>query len=169
MRKYIDEKLHRATTASIAMLAGIPALTAEISGSYTPGLHVVNASAAGLRNVMRWAGMLPGDPEAITGIPVIDPGYPTRRRSVARVPQACIVRHLVQPGDMVQVGDPLVEMRDAWGRFLGVLVSEYDGFVICLTQGILRYPGEATLLLAMKDDEPLVGPYPEKFFDDPSV
>jgi hypothetical protein len=163
--KYIDEKLHRATTASVAMLADIPALTAEISSSYTPSPEYVNAAVSGLRNVLRWAAMLPGDPEPVTGIKVIDPGYPTRRRSVARVTQACIVHHLVEPGDMVKVGDPLVEMRDAWGRVLGVLTSEYEGFVISRPPGILFYPGEATVLLAIHDDEPLVGEYPEAFFD----
>jgi uncharacterized protein len=163
--KYIDEKLHRATTASIAMLAGIPALTAELSSSYTPATATVNAGMAGLRNVMRWAGMLGGDPEPITGIKVVDPGFPTRRRSVARVTEACIVHHLVEPGGLVKTGDPLVEMRDAWGRVLGVLHSEYDGFVISCPRGILYYSGEASVLLAIRDDEPLVGEYPADFFD----
>ena len=163
--KYIDEKLHRASTAAVATLAGIPALTAEISSSYTPRPEYVNAALTGLKNVLRWAGMLPGEPEPITGIQVIDPGYPTRRRSVARVPQACIVHYLVEPGDVVNIGDPLVEMRDAWGRVLGVLNSEYEGFVIARPASILFYPGEATLLLAIRDDEPLVGPYPDSFFE----
>jgi hypothetical protein len=163
--KYIDEKLHRSTSAALAMLAGIPALTAELSSSYTPQPEIVNASLAGLRNVLRWAGMLPGDPEPITGIKIVDPGFPTRRRSVARVTQPCFAHHLVEPGDVVKIGDPLVEMRDAWGRVLGTLTSEYDGFVISRPRGILFYPGEATLLLAIRDDEPLVGEYPEGFFE----
>lgn len=163
--KYIDEKLHRSTTAAIATLAGIPALTAELSSFYTPQPEIVDASLAGLRNVLRWAGMLPGDPEPVTGIKVVDPGFPTRRRSAARVTQPCFAHHVVVPGDGVRVGDPLVEMRDAWGRVLGVLTSDYDGFVISRPRGILFYPGEATLLLAIRDDEPLVGEYPENFFD----
>jgi predicted deacylase len=163
--KYIDEKLHRATTAAVAMLAGIPALTAELSNSYTPTPEVVNAAVAGLRNVMRWGGMLDGAMEPITGIKVVDPGYPTHRRSVARVTQACVVHHLKEPGDLVQAGDPLVEMRDAWGRSLGVLSSEYDGFVVSRPAGILFYPGEATVLLAIRDAEPRVGEYPQSYFD----
>jgi predicted deacylase len=163
--KYIDEKLHRATTASVSMLAGIPSLTAELGSPYTPYPEVVYAAVSGLRNVMRWGGMLGGEMEAITGIKVVDPGYATRRRSVARVTQACMVHHLKEPGDLVKVGDPLVEMRDAWGRVLGVLTSEYDGFVISRPAGILFYPGEATVLLAIPDDEPLVGEYPETYFD----
>ena len=46
-----------------------------------------------------------------------------------------------------------------------MLTSEYDGFVISRPAGILFYPGEATVLLAIPDDEPLVGEYPEKYFD----
>lgn len=165
VEKYINEKLHRATTAAVSMLAGIPALTAELSSPYTPTPEVVNAAVAGLRNVMRWGGMLGGEMEPITGIKVVDPGFATHRRSVARVPQSCIVHHLKEPGDLVKVGDPLVEMRDAWGRSLGVLTSEYDGFVVSRPTGILYYPGEATMLLAIRDDEPRIGEYPEKYFD----
>lgn len=163
--KYIDQKLHRATTAAVAMLAGIPALTAELGSPYTPMPEVVHAGMAGLRNVMRWGGMLGGEMEPITGIKVVNLGYPTHRRSVARVTQSCIVHHLKEPGDLVKAGDPLVEMRDAWGRVLGVLTSEYEGFVVSRPMGILFYPGEATVLLAIPDDEPLVGEYPEKYFD----
>ncbi len=163
--KYINERLHRATTAAVAMLAGIPALTAELSSPYTPTPEVVCAGVTGLRNVMRWGGMLDGEMEPITGIKVVDPGFPTHRRSVARVTQACIVHHLKEPGDLVKVDDPLVEMRDAWGRSLGVLNSEYDGFVISRPTGILYYPGEPTMLLAIRDEEPRIGEYPESYFD----
>ncbi|MBK6794644.1 MAG: succinylglutamate desuccinylase/aspartoacylase family protein [Anaerolineales bacterium] len=165
VEKYINEKLHRATTAAVSMLVGIPALTAELSSPYTPAPEVVNAGVAGLRNVMRWGGMLGGEMEPITGIKVVDPGFATHRRSVARVTQACIVHHLKEPGDLVKVGDPLVEMRDAWGRSLGVLHSEYDGFVISRPSGILYYPGESTVLLAIRDEEPRIGEYPETYFD----
>lgn len=165
VEKYIDQKLHRATTAAVAMLAGIPALTAELSSPYTPAPEIVNAGVAGLRNVMRWGGMLDGEMEAITGIKVVDPGFPTHRRSVARVTHPCIVHHLKEPGDLVKVGDPLVEMRDAWGRSLGILTSEYDGFVISRPTGILYYPGEATILLAIHDDKPRIGEYPANYFD----
>jgi predicted deacylase len=96
---------------------------------------------------------------------IVDPGFATRRRSVARVTQACVVHHLKEPGDLVKIGDPLVEMRDVWGRALGVLTSEYDGFVISRPTGILYYPGESSMLLAIRDDEPPVGEYPEKYFE----
>jgi hypothetical protein len=163
VHRYLDEKLHRSTTASIATLAGIPALTAELGGSYTPSRAVVAASLAGLRNMLRWAGMLPGEPEPVTGIRILDPGHPVRRRSAARVPVACVVHHLVEAGDTVRAGDPLVELRDAWGRPLGTLAAEDSGFVISCTSGIFVYPGQSTVLLAIRDEAPLVGAYPAGF------
>ena len=163
--KYIDEKLHRSSTAAAASLLGIPSLTAELGSLYTPDPHIVKASLSGLRNVLRWAKMLKGDPEPISGIKIVDAGFNTRRRNIARVSQPCVAHHWVEPGDRVRVGDPVVEMRDVWGRVIGILKSEYEGFVISRPRGIFFYPGQATLLMAIKDDEPLVGEYPEKFFE----
>jgi predicted deacylase len=166
VEKYLDEKLHRSTTAAAVNLARIPALTAELGGGQMPDPNIVRASAAGLRNVMRWAGMLPGEREPITGIKVVQPGFACRRRSVGRVPQSCIVHHLVEPGDVVKVGEPIVELCDIWGRPAGegVLHSEHDGWIISRSHGIVRYPGEATLLMAIRDESEMVGPYPDDYF-----
>ncbi len=166
VEKYIDEKLHRSTTAAAVNLARIPALTAELGTGHMPDPNIVRACMAGLRNVMRWAGMLPGEMETITGIKIVQPGFPCRRRAAARVPHPCIVHHLVEPGDIVRVGDPLCEMRDIWGRPVGegVLRSEHEGWIINRTHGIVRYPHEATLIMAIRDDDPMVGPYPDDFF-----
>jgi len=59
-------------------------LTAKQRSSYTPSLEIANAYVTGLRNVLHWTGMLPGDLEPIIGIKIVDPAYHTRRRSMAR-------------------------------------------------------------------------------------
>ena len=166
VEKYLDDKLHRSTTSAAINVAHIPALTAELGTGHMPDPDIVHASATGLRNVMRWAGMLPGNVEPTTGIKVVNPGFPCRRRSVGRVPQACVVQHLAQPGDLVKVGDPLCEMRDIWGRPVGegMLRSEYDGWIISRTHGIVRYPHEATFSMAIRDESAMVGPYPDDYF-----
>lgn len=166
VEKYLDEKLHRSTTSAAINVAHIPALTAELGTGHMPDPNIVRASAAGLRNVMRWASMLPGKMEPITGIKIAQPGFPCRRRLVARVPHACIIHHLVEPGDVVKVGDPLCEMRDIWGRPVGegVLRSEYDGWIISRAHGIVRYPHEATLSMAIRDESVMVGSYPDDYF-----
>jgi predicted deacylase len=131
-----------------------------------PNPAIVAAAVAGTRNVMRWAGMLVGDPEPIEGVPVIDPGFPVRRCMTPRVREPCVVLHLVQPGDRVRVGDPVAEVRDVWGRPLGEgqLRAEFDGFVMGRSHGIYFYPGEPVLGMAIRDEAPLVASYPEGFF-----
>jgi predicted deacylase len=166
--KYVDEKLHRSTSAAALFLGKIPGFTVELGTGPVPDAAIVAASAAGTRNVMRWTGMLDGDPEPIEGIKVIDSGFPVRRCSTPRVQQACVVRHLVEPGDLVSVGDPVAEVCDVWGRPLngGLLRSEYDGFVMGRMHGIYFYPGDPVLSMAIRDDAPLITPYPEDYYKD---
>jgi predicted deacylase len=168
VEKYVDEKLHRSTSAAALLTGKIPAFTVELGTGHMPDPAIVAASAAGTRNVMRWAGMLDGDPEPIEGIKVVNPGFPVRRRPTPRVTEACVVLHLVKPGDLVNTGDPVAEVRDVWGRPLGdgLLRSEYQGFVIGRSHGIYFYPGDAVLGMAIRDDAPLVAPYPKDYFEE---
>ncbi len=166
--KYVDDKLHRSTSGAVLLVGRIPSFTVELGTGHMPDPAIVAASATGTRNVMRWAGMLDGDPEPIEGIQIVDPGFPVRRRGAPRVSEACVVLHLVQAGDLVKAGDPLAEVRDIWGRPIGdgLLRSEYDGFVIGRSHGIYFYPGDEALMLAIRDDAPIVAPYPESYFKD---
>jgi predicted deacylase len=165
--KYIDEKLHRSTSGAALLVGRIPSFTVELGGGLMPDPSIVAASAAGTRNVMRWAGMLPGDPEPIEAITLVDPGFPVRRMGTPRAPVAGVVVHKVEPGDLVKSGDVVAEMLDVWGRPLeeGTLRAEHEGFVIGRAHGIYFYPGDPVLYMAVRDDAPLVGPYPQDFFD----
>jgi predicted deacylase len=164
--KYIDEDLHRSTSGSVLLLDHAPSFTVELGGGQMPDPAIVAAAAAGTRNVLRWAGMLEGEPEPIEGVPVIDLGFPVRRCMTPRVAEACVVLHRVESGDRLQVGDPVAEVRDVWGRPLGegLLRAEFDGFVMGRSHGIYFYPGEPVLGMAIRDEAPLVAPYPEDFF-----
>ena len=95
---YIREKLHRTASGSVLQKSRIPAFTAELGTVLVPDPAIIQAACAGTRNVMRWAGMLKDDTEAIEGIRVIRPGYAVRRMRTPRVPEACIVHHLVDAG-----------------------------------------------------------------------
>jgi len=164
--KYIEKKLHRSTSGAALLLGHIPAFTAELGTGHMPDPAIVAASAAGTRNVMRWAGMLDGDTEPIEGIKVCNPDFAVRRRRTPRAKEACIALHLVKSGDLIKAGDPVARVLDVWGRPLGdgLLRAEHDGFVIGRSQGIYFYPGDAVLAMAIRDDAPLVGPYPEDYF-----
>src|SRR5688572_6412717 len=114
VKKYLAAKLHRSTTSAVVNVARIPALTMELSTGQVPDPRVVAASATGLRNIMRWAGMLPGEREPITGITVVDPGFPCRRHSAPRVSVPCVAHHLCEPGALIREGQALAEVRDIW-------------------------------------------------------
>ena len=168
VEKYIDEKLHRSSTGAALLVGRIPSFTVELGTGHMPDPRIVHASVVGTRNVLRWAGMLDGEPEPIEGIPIIDPGYRVRRMQTPRVSEACVALHLVEAGDTVKVGDPVAEVRDIWGRPVGDgwLRSEHEGFILGRSHGIYFYPGDAVLCTAVRDDAPLVGPYPPDYFKD---
>jgi predicted deacylase len=163
----MDEDLHRSASGAVLFLGRIPAITTELSTGLSPDPAVIAASVAGTRNVMRWAGMLDGAMEPIQGIKVVDPGFPVRRYSAPRVRESCVVLHRVAAGDTVQVGDPVAEVRDVWGRPLGegVIRSEHEGFVVGRAHGIFYYPGDAILTLAIRDTDVVTAPYPAGFFE----
>lgn len=162
----IEEELHRSTSAAVLLLKRVPAITVELGTGHMPDPAIISAAIAGTRNVMRWLGMLDGEFEPILGIQVVDPGYPVRRCPAPRAKEACVIHHLVAPGDLIKPGDPLAESLDIWGRPLkdGILFSEYEGFVLARSHGIFYYPGDPVLSLAVRDDLPVVHPYPEDFF-----
>jgi len=159
---YFDDKLHRSTTGAAVNVARIPALTMELGTGHMPDPKIVQACRTGLVNVLKWAGMLEGNHEAITGITVVKPGYACRRRGTPRVSVPCIVRHLVEPGDLVKQGDPIAEVRDIWGRPIAekVLKSDTDGWIMGRTHGIVHYPGTEVTGMGVPDDLPTVLPYP---------
>jgi N-alpha-acetyl-L-2,4-diaminobutyrate deacetylase len=138
----------------------------ELGTGGVPDPAIVRAAAAGLRNIMRWGGMLPGDAEPIMDIRVPAPGFPCRRTAAPRVSGPCVVHHLCEAGDLVTVGQPLAEVRDIWGRPTAekVLKSKHDGWIIGRNSGVLYYPGQDIYGLAIRDDLPTVQPYPKNFF-----
>ncbi len=166
IEKLIDQDLHRSASAALLYIRRIPAFTVELGTGYSPDPAIVAAAVSGTRNVMRQIGMLDGKPEPITGIQVVDLGYPVRRCSTPRVDRACVVLHLVQAGDLVKAGDPVAEVRDVWGRPVGdgLLRSQYDGLVIGREHGIYYYAGASVLSMAIPNDAPLVVPYPADYF-----
>jgi hypothetical protein len=168
--KLIKDDLHRSTTLSVMQFGKLPTFTVELGTGHVPDLSIVAACAAGLRNVMRSLGMLDGDLEPIQGIKIVNPGYPVRRIESPRVSRASVVLHTCDAGDALNKGDVVARVCDIWGRPVGdgVLKSEYDGFVLGRQHGIYYYPGAAVLAMAIRDDAPVIVPYPKDYFNLPN-
>jgi len=159
---YLDMNLHRSVSGAVLNGAGIPAVTIELgSRMYIDG-GVVEACAAGLRNVLRASGLLEGQHEPVTGVPVIRPGYPVRRHMGPTAPDSGIVQFLVRPGDAISEGQVVARLVDIFGEPVGpdsgLLRSEHDGFVLGWPHGVVRYEGEAVLALAIRDERDLLVP-----------
>lgn len=161
---YITKNLHRSVSGAVLNGLGIPAATVELGSWLHIDSGVVEACLAGLRNTLRWAGMLPGDREPIAGVPIIEPGYAVRRHYGPHAPLAGISHQLVRPGERIEPGMPLVRMTDIFGDPLGpddgLLRSEWEGYVIAWQHGVVRYQGEPIMVLAIRDESDLVVAYP---------
>jgi predicted deacylase len=164
---YVDQKLHRSMSGAAVQLGRIPALTVELGGGFRPDPTYLEAAAVGVTNVLRWAGMLPGDPTPVAGPALPAPGYTCRRRNAPRAPVAGIAHHLIRAGESFRTGQPLVEMLDVWGKALltAPLEAEEEGYVLGLMAGAFFYVGDALAALAVRDTAPLIAPYPPGFFE----
>ena len=163
-KKYLKSKLHRSTGGAAVHVAGIPSITPELGMGNAVDPGALRAGVAGIHNVLVWAEMLPGETVAIDWIPQPDLGYPVRREPHPRSRIAGVVHKLVQPGDVVRAGDAVAELRDIWGRPLGedsLLRTEKEGWVLNVRSSVAAYPNRPVMDLAVRDEEPLVEPWPE--------
>ena len=148
--RYVTQVLHRSVTGSLVNVLGIPALTIELGMTGAVDPAAVEAGVTGIHNTLRWAGLLPGDPEPMVACPVVDPGYPTKRDDSARVPVSGIVVQQLLPGDRFAAGQTLAEMVDIWGRPLpdGSVKAPADGWLIGWGNGLAKYAGQNIASLA---------------------
>lgn len=163
-RKYIKNRLHRSTGGAAVHVLGIPSITPELGMGGDVEPKALRAGIAGVHNALVWAKMLPDDPIIIDWIPQPDLGYPVRREPHPRPTVTGIAAKLVAPGDVLRAGDPVAELRDIWGRPLGdngYLRTGKDGWVLNLRPGVGVYPNRAIIDLAVRDDDPLVLPWPK--------
>ena len=165
--QYLKKNLHRSVSGAVLNRLRRPAFTVELGGYLHVDYAIRNAAAAGIRNALRWAGMLPGSPEAMPDIPRPQVDYPVRRMMHPRAPQSGIVKHLVDTGDVIRKGDAVARLVDIYGRPLGpdngLLRTEHDGYVVGRMQGEVYYENEPVLWLAVRDSGDLLLPFPSDY------
>ena len=162
--EYIHMNLHRSVSGAALNTARIPAFTAELGGYMTVDHAMVKAAVSGIRNVMRWAGMLSDAPEPITGIKVLKPDHPIRRTQHPFSKHSGILHYYVQAGDNITAGQPIARISDIYGRPLGEddgqIKTQLDGTVLGVSLGAVCYQNEPLLSLAIHDEGESVLPYP---------
>lgn len=159
--RYIENKLHRSTSGAALNEARIPAFTAELGPSNLVDTKCLEAAKTGILNALKWAGMLEGKPQPITSVPVPQVDFNTKRESYPRTTISGLVQYQVQPGDIVQAGDIIATIHDIFGRVVGEPVrTERAGWVIALSKGLMVYQGADLANIAVRDDDPLVVPFP---------
>ncbi len=165
--EYLKKQLHRSVSGSVLLKARKPAFTVELSSYLHVNTLARDAAVVGIRNVMRWAGMLPGPRETLPPIPRPAVNFPVRRMMAPRAPQSGIVTHLVQEGDVIQRGQAVARLTDIFGRPLGpdggLIRAEHDGYVVGLMQGIVFYENEPVIWMAVRDSGNLLLPYPADY------
>jgi uncharacterized protein len=162
--EYLKKNLHRSVSGAALNTARIPAFTAELGGYLSVDPTIVSAAASGIRNVLRWAGMLDGPMEPITSVRVFLPGHAMRRTQHPFAPQSGILHYLVKAGDTLTIGDPVARLTDIYGRPCGgdegLIRTEFDGVVLGLLQGAICYQNDPLVSLAIRDDSELIAPFP---------
>jgi predicted deacylase len=159
---YIAKELHRSTTGAALQELRLPAFTVELGPHSLVHDGNVRACLIGLRNLLRWAGMLPGEREEMPPLPQPAIKARLRREDGPFPPASGIVEYRVAPGDNLHSGGIVAELRDLWGRPLhdGIVRVAQESWVLGLEDGILAYPGNAIAHVAVTEDSPVVDVWP---------
>jgi hypothetical protein len=164
-KQYLSKNLHRSVSGSVVNRARKPAFTVELGGYDAVDPLLRDGAVVGIRNVMRWAGMLSDAPEAMPPIPYPAVDFAVRRKMHPRVPRGGIVTHLANVGDVFRQGDVLARLTDIYGRPIGaddgLLRSEHDGYVVGWLGGLVYYENEPCLWLAVRDESEMILPHPD--------
>ena len=100
---------------------GVVSILAESGGNGTLEEADVQVHVDGVRNIMRYLGMLDG------GAPPAAPRIAARDRIVVRAERAGLVRLLVGIGDEITEGQELAEIRNVFGEIVEVIRAPGSG------------------------------------------
>jgi len=162
-KTYLARELHRSTTGAALQELRIPAFTVELGPHTMVDRAIVDACVIGLRNVMRWAGMLHDDIETMPALPSPPDKRRRRREDGPYAPATGLLDFCVKPGDYMKEGGAVARIADLWGRPVGsgAISVSADTWIIGLEDGALAYPGAAIAHIGVLEDGSLVEPWPD--------
>ncbi|MFQ5980557.1 MAG: succinylglutamate desuccinylase/aspartoacylase family protein [Candidatus Heimdallarchaeota archaeon] len=163
-KKYLKLKYYRTLSGATLNTLRIPAFTVELGANTVIFPNIVSGSVKATRNVLKWAGMLPGAKEEITEFEVPKPPERLQRIDHPRAKQAGIIKFLVDPGEQVNQGQPIASFTDILGRPHGdgFIRTEYDGYMIALRSAMTVYANETIAEMGIRDEEPTIAQMPSK-------
>ena len=122
-RIYIDKKLHRSTSGATLNKLRIPSCTVELGPMHSVSPHCRDSGIISLENVMRWGGMLEGEPlsplSPRTTVLTFD-GVPHRYLVYPQTPVTGVADVLKEEGQPFKKGEDLAVIRSMSGEVLHV-------------------------------------------------
>ena len=139
----VDGKGPRSALRPEATLAGCPTIIMEGGEVWKVEPSIVEGSVRGIRNVLRHLNMIDGEIES--------PDYQVviKKSKWVRAEKGGFLQFHVQPGNVVEKGQPLATNNDLLGHELGVLTAPFDAVVVGMTTLPAVSPGEPVCHLGM--------------------
>ncbi|MFX0169602.1 MAG: succinylglutamate desuccinylase/aspartoacylase family protein [Candidatus Hodarchaeota archaeon] len=161
-KKYLRVKYHRSVSGAVLNTLRKPAFTVELGSNNVLYPDIIAGSVKGVRNVLKWAGLLEGSFEPISEFPTMVSEQRYRRIEHPRTKHSGLIRFLVDPGDKVEEGQPIARITNLVGRAIGdgFIYTEHAGYMIALYSEIVKYENDVIAEMAILDDEDLFSPYP---------
>jgi predicted deacylase len=130
-----------------AMDAGIPAIIYEAGGAYVLEADEIERGVVGVRNVMRYLGMIPRETAAEAPKATV-----YKKTSWVRVPPGAAGMFLTshKPGDEVVRGEQIGEVVDPLSDLNSPIVSPGDGVIIGMVVPTVVYTGDALFHIGLE-------------------
>jgi hypothetical protein len=154
---YIKKNLHRSIAGAAINGLGIPAFTVELGMYLEVDYDIAHAAVIGINNVFKKLGILKGEQEKVDSVIKL----PTNLRYIPypRAKKTAIIEVPHKPGEFISKGDIIAYLRDIFGRPLDnyeKIISEINGYLFMINQGIFRYTNEIICWLAVEDHQPKI-------------
>lgn len=146
--RYLRYHLDRSLPGAMVNLNGIPAVTLEVGPRRRLDTDAVAAATSAVLGVLTEVGIV-NMPAHV--LPSRKEGGPWRREGGPRTNHTGVLVPQVRPGDQLERGTPIAEVRTVYGEVLEVLRARASGFVVALPERTHVVPGVASATVAVRD------------------
>jgi predicted deacylase len=134
--RYVVRGRVRGGTYAAAAARGIPAILTEAGGQGVLDDRSLQIHLRGLHNVMRHAGIAPGDPDPVEPVIVLKGFHWVTSE------HSGLFYSAMAPGDRVEQSQPVGEVRDYFGRRLAEVTAPAGGRVLFIVTTPATNPGD---------------------------